>query len=182
VAEVTAGNTPHPGRGANWVHPEFGPVWASGHLGSDRLSIIGVDPDGHPEHAWQLVRELQVPYTGNLFIKAHDNSPWLLADFTMSILPQGSASLCAFRKDDIENSQTCWEVPGAAEQNARMVHIEFNEEGTEFWVSAWAAMDRQSFIVIYDAQTLEEIDRIEGDWLVTPTGKFNVYNTAHDIY
>ncbi|HSG90234.1 MAG TPA: cytochrome D1 domain-containing protein, partial [Pseudomonadales bacterium] len=27
AAEVTAGEIPHPGRGANWVHPEFGPVW-----------------------------------------------------------------------------------------------------------------------------------------------------------
>ena len=31
-------------------------------------------------------------------------------------------------------------------------------------------------------QTLEEKGRIEGEWLVTPTGKVNVYITAHDIY
>lgn len=182
AAVVDVSSLPHPGRGANWVDPEFGPVWASGHLGSDRLSIIGADPAGNPEHAWQLVRELVTPFTGNLFIKVHDNSPWLIADFTMSMLPQGAATLCAWRKDDLENDPTCWEVEGAQEQNARMVHIEFNSEGTEFWVSAWAAMDRESFIAVYDAQTLEEVDRIEGDWLVTPTGKFNVYNTAHDIY
>jgi len=32
------------------------------------------------------------------------------------------------------------------------------------------------------AAGLTEKRRITGDWLVTPTGKFNVYNTAHDIY
>lgn len=173
---------PHPGRGANWVDPEYGPVWATGHLGSNKLTIIGADPEGHPEHAWKVVRELEGPYTGNLFIKVHDDSPWLIADYPMSIVPQGPATLCAWNKNDLENSRTCWEVEGASEQNARMVHIEFVEDGSEFWVSAWAPMDKKSFIAIYDAQTLEETGRIEGDWLVTPTGKFNVFNTANDIY
>ena len=27
------GKIPHPGRGANFVHPKYGPVWATGHLG-----------------------------------------------------------------------------------------------------------------------------------------------------
>jgi nitrite reductase (NO-forming)/hydroxylamine reductase len=36
--------------------------------------------------------------------------------------------------------------------------------------------------VIYDALTLKEKGRITGDWVRTPTGKFNVYNTAYDIY
>lgn len=180
VVETSA--LPHPGRGANWVDPEFGPVWATGHLGAAKLTIVGSDPKRHPEYAWKVVRELETPYDGNLFIKVHENSPWLIADSTMSINPEGPTNLCAWRKDDLENSRQCWQVPGAAEEKARMVHIEFNKEGTEFWVSAWAAMDKNSFIAIYDSQTLEEIERIEGDWLVTPTGKFNVYNTAHDVY
>ncbi len=29
---------------------------------------------------------------------------------------------------------------------------------------------------------LKEKKRLKGDWLVTPTGKWNVYNTVHDIY
>jgi nitrite reductase (NO-forming)/hydroxylamine reductase len=42
--------------------------------------------------------------------------------------------------------------------------------------------DKQGEIVIYDDKTLKEKQRIKGDWLVTPTGKFNVYNTMNDIY
>ena len=173
---------PHPGRGANWVDPEFGPVWATGHLGSNTLTLIGSDPENHPEHAWQVVKTLSPPYTGNLFIKVHENSPWLIADFPMSNQPGGTASLCAWEKDNLDDSRVCWQVPGAAEVNARMTHIEFNKGGSEIWVSAWAPMNKESFIVIYDSQTLEEIHRIEGDWLITPTGKFNVYNTANDVY
>ena len=91
------------------------------------------------------------------------------------------ASLCAVDKAGLSVNR-CWEVPGAAELGARMVHTEFNRAGTEFWVSAWGSMNEPSFIAIYDAVSLEEIDRIEGDWVRTPTGKFNVYNTANDVY
>ncbi len=40
---------PHPGRGANWIDPEFGPVWTTSHLGEGSLIAIGTDPEGHPE-------------------------------------------------------------------------------------------------------------------------------------
>jgi nitrite reductase (NO-forming)/hydroxylamine reductase len=63
-----------------------------------------------------------------------------------------------------------------------MVYPEFNKGGTEIWVSAWEAKDTPTFIVVYDALTLKEKARITGDWVRTPTGKFNVYNTAYDIY
>ena len=59
------------------------------------------------------------------------------------------------------------------------MHFEYNKAGTEVWVSGW---DRNGEIIVYNDDTLEEITRITGDWLTTPTGKFNVYNTAHDVY
>ncbi|MBI4445051.1 MAG: hypothetical protein HY645_04005, partial [Acidobacteria bacterium] len=42
--------------------------------------------------------------------------------------------------------------------------------------------DKKGEVIVYDDKTLEEKTRITGDWVVTPTGKFNVYNTAHDVY
>ena len=181
AAEVTAGQIPHPGRGANWVHPQLGPVWASGNLGSQEMTVMAADPEGHPDIAWDVVARVEVPYTGNLFIKTHPESPWVIYDHVMSPSPAGAATLCAIGKVSLE-AEVCWEVPGATDVNARMVHIEFNRSGTEFWVSAWGRMDTPSFIAVYDAVTLEEIHRIEGDWVRTPTGKFNAYNTAFDVY
>jgi nitrite reductase (NO-forming) / hydroxylamine reductase len=39
---------PHPGRGANWIDPEHGPVWSTSHLGDPAVVSIGTDPEGHP--------------------------------------------------------------------------------------------------------------------------------------
>ncbi len=181
VASVEAGVKPHPGRGANWVHSKLGPVWATGNIGSPEVTVVGVDPEGHPDQAWQAVERIEMPFTGTLFIKAHDASPWVITDFTVSSNPKGSTSLCAIGKESLK-VEKCWEVPGAADIKARIVHIEFTKDGSEFWVSAWANKETPSFIAVYDSNTLEEIDRITGDWLLTPTGKFNVYNTANDIY
>ncbi|MDZ7799517.1 MAG: cytochrome D1 domain-containing protein [Trueperaceae bacterium] len=181
TAEIEAGVTPHPGRGANWDHPELGPLWATGNMGSPEMTVIGADPEGHPENAWEVQASVELPFTGTLFNKTHENSPWIIVDFTMSMNPEGAATLCAIGKESLE-AERCWEVPGAQDIGARMVHIEFDRGGQAFWVSAWADMETPSFIAVYDAETLEEIDRIEGDWVRTPTGKFNVFNTAHDVY
>ena len=61
--------------------------------------------------------------------------------------------------------------------NGRVTHPEFNMHGTEVWVANWAT-DGQ--IIVLDSTTLTEIRRFTG--LQTPTGKFNVYNTANDVY
>ena len=42
----TQGTTPHPGRGANFDTEEWGPVWATSHLGSEHVTLIGSRPRG----------------------------------------------------------------------------------------------------------------------------------------
>lgn len=135
LAEVEAGVRPHPGRGSNWEHPTYGPVWATGNIGSPEVTVVGVDPEKHPQYAWKVVQQIQLPYSGTLFIKTHPNSPWVIVDFPMSPSPLAAASLCAIDKRRLEVTK-CWEVPGAQELKARMVHPEFNKGGTEIWVSA----------------------------------------------
>jgi len=66
------------------------------------------------------------------------------------------------------------------EKGKAALHIEFNKDGNEVWVSVWNRSDNKNptgEIVVYDAKTLKEIKRIKG--LTTPTGKFNVYNRVH---
>ena len=44
VALVDVEKTPHPGRGANIVDPEYGPVWITSALGNANISFLGTDP------------------------------------------------------------------------------------------------------------------------------------------
>lgn len=62
-----------------------------------------------------------------------------------------------------------------------MVQPEYNKEGTEVWFSVWSAKDKQSAIVVVDDKTRTCKTAIKDPKLVTPTGKFNVYNTQHDV-
>ncbi len=63
------GKIPHPGRGANFVHPQFGPVWATSHLGDETIALIGTDPAKHKDQAWRVVQTLKGQGGGSLFIK-----------------------------------------------------------------------------------------------------------------
>jgi len=170
---------PHPGRGANWIDPEYGPVWSSSHLGDPVISSIGTDPEGHPDQAWTVVRTAELPGGGSLFIKTHPNSQWIWVDMVLNPDEILQRTICVIAKENPDQIHKCWEVS----DYGRAVHMEYNMDGTEVWVSVWGFADKPGQtgeIVVYNDATLEEVARIKD--LVTPTGKFNVYNTVHDIY
>ena len=170
---------PHPGRGANWIDPEYGPVWSTGHLGDASVVSISTDPEGHPDLAWTAVRTTPLPGSGSLFIKTFPTSPWVWVDMTLNPDPVLSRTICVIAKSDPSQVHKCWEVASYG----RAVHFEYNKQGTEIWVSIWGDAGKpgeEGEIVIYNDATLEEIARIPH--LITPTGKFNVYNTITDTY
>ncbi|MGE4280221.1 MAG: cytochrome D1 domain-containing protein [Magnetospirillum sp.] len=178
---------PHPGRGANFVHPKFGPVWATSHLGADVITLIGTDPEGHPDYAWKVVQELQNHGSGSLFVKTHPKSHNLWADAPLMPDREAAESVTVY---DIENLDKGPEVinvakmAGLPESKAikRTVHAEYNETGDEVWFSLWAGKTEPSAIVILDDKTRKMKAVIKDPKLITPTGKFNVKNTQHDIY
>lgn len=178
-AMVDTPEVPHPGRGANWIDPEFGPVWSTPHLSAASLIAIGTDPEGNPDSAWKVVRNIELPGAGSLFVKTHPNSKWVWVDFVLNSDEKLQRTVCVIAKEDPTKVHKCWEVA----DYGRAVHFEYNMDGTEVWVSVWGTADqpgKTGEIVVYNDETLEEITRIKD--LITPTGKFNVYNTQHDIY
>ncbi len=175
VNNIKVGVKPHPGRGANFIAPEFGPVWATGHIGSPDLSLIGTDPENHPDHAFKEVQRLTLPSGGSLFLKTHPQSNHLWVDHPLSSDVELSRTVAVFDRRDLSKPPELIKVC----DHGKAVHIEYDKSGKEVWVSAW---DVNGEIVIYDDETLEEKHRITGDWVITPTGKFNVYNTANDTY
>jgi len=185
AAIVDVGNIPHPGRGANFIDPEFGPVWATSHLGDDTISVIGTDPVNNAGNAWKVVRTLKGQGGGSLFIKTHPKSKNLYVDTALNPMPQNSQTLAVF---DIDNLDKGYEVLPVAEWAdigegpMRVVQPEYNKAGDEVWVSIWNGKEQTSALVIIDDKTRQLKQVIKDPRLITPTGKFNVYNTMHDVY
>ena len=181
----SGGTTPHPGRGANFVHPIHGPVWATSHLGDEIVSLVGTDPVGHADKAWTVVQTLEGQGGGSLFIKTHPVSTNLYVDTPLNPEAELASSIAVF---DINNLDAGYEVlpigewSGITEGVRRVVQGEYNQAGDEIWFSVWNSKEQESAIVVVDDKTRELKHVIRDPRLVTPTGKFNVYNTRNDVY
>jgi len=176
---------PHPGRGANFVHAEYGPVWATSALGNANITLIGTDPEGHPDHAWQVVETLEGQGGGSLFIKTHPESDNLWVDTPLNPDAKVHQSVAVFDINDLDAGYEVLPIAEWAdlgEGAKRVVQPEYNKAGDEVWFSVWSGKEEESAIVIVDDKTRELKHVIKGDDIVTPTGKFNVHNTVNDVY
>jgi len=176
---------PHPGRGANFDDPVYGPVWGTSALGNANVTFIGTDPDHHKAEAWKVVRVLQGQGGGSLFIKTHPKSKNLWVDSPLNPDEKISQSVAVF---DIDNLDQGFEVLPIAEWAdvgegpKRVVQPEYNADGSEVWFSVWNGKEQRSALVIVDDKTRKLKAVIKDGRLITPTGKFNIHNTVEDIY
>ena len=182
---IEVGKTPHPGRGANFIDPQFGPVWATTHLGDDSISLIGTDPVKHAKNAWKVVRTLKGQGGGSLFIKTNPHSKNLWVDTPLNPDPKISQSIAVFDVDHLDKGYQVlpiaeWAGLGAGAK--RVVEPEYNKAGDEVWFSVWSGKAEESAIVVVDDKTRKLKAVIKDKRLITPTGKFNVNNTQHDVY
>lgn len=185
VALIDVTKTPHPGRGANLNDPKYGPVWVTSALGNNNITVIGTDPVNHKKHAWKVVRTLKGQGGGSLFVKSHPKSKNLWVDTPLNPDTKISQSVAVF---DVDNLDKGYEVIPIAEWAnlgpgpKRVVQPEYNKAGDEVWFAVWSGKEERSALVIVDDKTRKLKEVIKDKRLVTPTGKFNVYNTMHDIY
>ena len=112
VTLVDVDSIPHPGRGANFEHPDFGPVWVTSALGNEKITMVATDPEGHPEVAWTAVGVLSGQGGGSLFVKTHPNSRNLWVDTPLNPIAEISQSVAVF---DIDNLDAGFEVLPIAE-------------------------------------------------------------------
>ena len=177
-AMIDTGPLPHPGPGANWNDPNCGPVAGTTHLGEGLVTVWGNDPEGNPDNAWKICYEVETDGAG-LFIRTHPTSDYVWADQTKHPEPEIQQSIQVINKATGEIEKT---IQVTEDEGSVAVHFEFNQDGSEVWVSKWNRSDSKEpngEIVIYDAKTLEEKARVKG--LFAPTGKFNVYNRSNHV-
>jgi nitrite reductase (NO-forming)/hydroxylamine reductase len=183
---IDVGKIPHPGRGANFIHPKFGPVWSTGHLGDETIALIGTDPVKHPKQAWTVVQTLTGQGGGALFIKSHPKSKHLYSDTPLNPDPKISQSVAVYDINNLEKGFVVLPIAewaGIQDDGAkRVVQPEFNKAGDEVWFAVWSAKNKESALVIVDDKTLKLKAVIKDPRLITPTGHFNVHNTQKDVY
>jgi nitrite reductase (NO-forming)/hydroxylamine reductase len=193
AALVDTAKIPHPGRGANFVHGKFGPVWTTGHLGADVITLISTPSDDKKntkfkELNWKVVQEIKHIGAGNLFVKTHPKSRNLWADAPMNPDTDIANSVAVYDiNSDFSKPKAVLNVAkdsGLPVTKAvkRAVHPEYSADGKEVWISLWGGKTDQSAIVVYDDASLKVKKVITDPKMITPTGKFNVFNTQHDIY
>ena len=97
-----------------------------------------------------------------------------------------ASSVAVFDIDNLDKGyETCCrsangrESPRASDASSR---VSTTRTATEIWFSVWNSKDQESAIVIVDDKTRKPKHVIRDKRLVTPTGKFNVYNTRNDVY
>lgn len=186
AALIDVGKIPHPGRGANFVHPKYGPVWSTGHLGDESISLIGTDPVKHKAYAFKQVEVLKGQGGGSLFIKSHPKSQHLYVDTPLNPDPALSQSVAVYDIKNLAKGYTVLPIAkwaGITDGGAqRVVQPEYNKAGDEVWFAVWSAKDKQSALVVVDDKTLKLKAVIKDPRLITPTGHFNINNTQHDVY
>ncbi len=186
----TGGTKPHPGRGANVNHPKYGPIWCTGHIGSNDMVCIGTDPKKHKKYAWKVVANIKLPGEGggNLFVKTHPKCKYIFADRPVNPDRKLQTQIYVIDKNKLKVVKTI-KIPDkylkSKDPKVKVrgpVHFEFNQKGDEVWTSIWGNKLTPTAILVYDANSLKLKKAIEDPRIITPTGKFNVYNTMNDIY
>ena len=185
AAVVEVDKVPHPGRGANFIDPKFGPVWATSHLGADTIAVIGTDPVKHKQYAWKMVRQVKGHGSGSLFIKSHPKSTNLWVDAPLNSDAAISQSVGVLDINNLEAGVTVLPIAEWAnlgEGAKRVVQPEYNNKGDEVWFSVWNAANLKSALVVVDDKTRKLKKVINDPRIITPTGHFNLHNTMHDVY
>jgi len=142
----------------------------------NKVSFIKTNPG---PGQWTVVKEIKLPGGGGgtLFLKTHPKSKHLWVDRTLNPNKDLHSSVYVYDTKSLDLVKTIKPPEGV---DGRAVHFEYNKGGDEVWVSYF--MGKKPALVIFDDKTLKVKKIIQGDWVENPTGKFNIYNTTHDIY
>ncbi len=153
IAELPLEGMPHLGSGISWER-DGRRVMATPHLKEGKLSILDTE-------SWEAITTIRTEGPG-FFLRSHENTPYFWADVFFG--PNKDA-MHVIDKQSLEIVRTLRPVP-----DATVAHVEFTRDGKHALVSVW---EEDGAVIVYDAQTLEEVKRLP---MRKPSGKYNVFN------
>lgn len=157
VADLELPGMPHLGSGITWTW-EGRTVMATPNLNQGVISIIDTVN-------WQTVRNIETLGPG-FFMRSHENSPYAWTDSMMSRAHKDT--LQVIDKQTLDVVARLRPEPGKT-----LAHVEFTRDGRYVLASLWERQANGGCLIVYDANTLQEIKRIPMD---KPVGKYNLYN------
>ncbi len=156
IAKLQLDGLPHLGSGITWDY-QGRRVMATPNLKKGEVSVIDMQ-------TWKTVE--RIPTLGpGFFMRSHEDTPYAWVDVFFG--PDRDA-VHVIDKRTLKIVKTLRPAPGKT-----AAHVEFDRYGKYALVSIW---DMNGAVVVYDADTLEEIKRLP---MVKPSGKYNVYNKIH---
>jgi len=153
VSDLALDGMPHLGSGIVFPYKDS-TVMATPHLREGAVSVIDMN-------SWKTVKKIKTLGPG-FFMRSHKNTPYAWVDVFFG---KDRDALHVIDKRTLEIVKTVRPKPGTT-----AAHVEFDRYGKYALVSVW---DLDGALVIYDAQTLEEVKRIP---MKKPVGKYNVWN------
>jgi len=153
IADIDLQGMPHLGSGITWRIGDTS-ILATPNLRDDAVTIIDMS-------SWKTIERIGTLGPG-FFMRSHKNSRYAWVDVFFG--PNKDA-VHVVDKTTLEIVKTLRPQPGKT-----AAHVEFTRDGRYAVLSIW---DMDGALVIYDAQTLEEVKRVS---MVKPSGKYNVFN------
>ena len=156
VATLPLPGMPHLGSGITWEYQDRR-VMATPHFRTGAVSIIDMEN-------WEVLKTLETEGPG-FFMRSHENSRYAWVDVFFG---PNRDKVHVIDKKTLEIAKTLQPVPGKTS-----AHVEFDRHGEKLLLSIW---DENGSLIVYDADTLEELKRIP---MNKPSGKYNVGNKIH---
>jgi dihydro-heme d1 dehydrogenase len=153
IADIELTGLPHLGSGISWTY-QGKPVIATPNLKNGVVSIIDMG-------SWKTIKKIDTLGPG-FFMRSHEKTPYSWVDVFFG---PNKDVVHIIDKSSLEIVKTLKPSPGKT-----AAHVEFTKDGRYALLSIW---ENDGAIVVYDAQSLEEIKRIS---MNKPSGKYNVYN------
>ncbi len=153
VGKVSLPGMPHLSSGITWDY-QGRTVLATPNIKEGVVTIIDTK-------SWEVIKRIETQGPG-FFMRSHEKSPYAWVDVFFG---PNKDLMHVIDKQTLEIVKTLKPAPGKTS-----AHVEFTKDGKYALVSIW---DLEGALVIYDANTLEEIKRLP---MKKPSGKYNVHN------
>ena len=144
---------PHLASGITWPYKDT-TVLATPNIENAEVSIIDMQ-------TWETIKRIPTKGAG-FFMRSHENSPYAWVDVFFG---ENRDLMHVIDKQSLEIVKTLKPAPGKTS-----AHVEFTRDGSKALLSIW---ELDGELVVYDADTLEEIKRLP---MSKPVGKYNVHN------